>query len=303
MQYTTIDRVLSKLNRDLKGIEIQKDDVIEWIGDALEQLQVNDVLEEVVTFLTVKDYRATLPLYLKYILQIARNRCFDSDNVQVSYRRFMENLSTGDTSISSVYFDDTGQRIDPDSIYEYRSYVSIKSTYDQWTISKYFQECWTPVRSTKHSYFKAIVCQEKNSKIYKGNEDVYKITGTVSTANSDILFSFKDGQVAVSYLRNAIDEETGYPLIPDTGSHIEAITYYVKWKIMEWWSFSNARKETITLAQDNERKWLKYVKQANNTAKMPKTLDDYQRLLEQSHTFLPDINKYNKYFGNLYIRH
>ena len=44
MKYTTVDRILSKLDRDLKG-NFNIVDIIEWIGDALSFLEVDTVLE------------------------------------------------------------------------------------------------------------------------------------------------------------------------------------------------------------------------------------------------------------------
>ena len=54
MTYTTVDRVLSKFHRDLRGAEINESDAIEWIGEALGFLQVYQVQEEAVAFLEVK---------------------------------------------------------------------------------------------------------------------------------------------------------------------------------------------------------------------------------------------------------
>ena len=40
INYVSVDRIFSKINRDLKGTEIPEDDVIEWIGEALDFLKV-----------------------------------------------------------------------------------------------------------------------------------------------------------------------------------------------------------------------------------------------------------------------
>ena len=45
MRYTTIDRILSKLDRDL-GQDYDKVEIIEWIGDALGFLETESVFRK-----------------------------------------------------------------------------------------------------------------------------------------------------------------------------------------------------------------------------------------------------------------
>ena len=61
LQYTTVDRVLAKFHRDLRGIDINESDAIEWIGEALDLLKVNQIQEQAVAFIEVKNYQADLP--------------------------------------------------------------------------------------------------------------------------------------------------------------------------------------------------------------------------------------------------
>ena len=110
-------------------------------------------------------------------------------------------------------------------------------------------------------------------------------------------FNFIEGQVAVSYLRNTVDS-SGYPLIPDNISYITAIVYYIKWKIAEMYEWAG-RDGWAAKAEKAEARWGKYAKQAKNFMKMPKTLDQYQNLLEQTHYLIPNHKRYYEYFGNL----
>lgn len=71
-KYISVDTIISKLYRDLKGTNLQEDDLIEWIGEALDFIKVPEVLEEHVAFLKVEDYEASLPQNLQTILQVAR---------------------------------------------------------------------------------------------------------------------------------------------------------------------------------------------------------------------------------------
>ena len=156
-----------------------------------------------------------------------------------------------------------------------------------------------PVRLANNNLFHNIVCKELTPEIenlYRGCEDTYALIGGLG--KSVLRFSFKEGQVALAYLKVGIDETTGYPLVPDDISLITAITYYCKWKISErkrW----EGREGFIREAQDAEAHWLKYVKQTRNKVRRPKTRDDFQNLKDSSLYMIPDHNKYNNFFGNL----
>ena len=87
-------------------------------------------------------------------------------------------------------------------------------------------------------------------------------------------------------------------MIPDDISFTNAITYYIKWKISErnrWNGVDGAKFE----AEDAEKHWLKYMRQAVNKAKMPNTIDDYQDIMEQSLHLIPRTRLYYGFFGNL----
>ena len=73
MEYTTVDRIFSKIHRDLKGIDLNESDAIEWIGEALDFLKIKGNQEETVAFIEVVDYHAELPCGFQMVLQLARN--------------------------------------------------------------------------------------------------------------------------------------------------------------------------------------------------------------------------------------
>tara|TARA_R110000796_G_scaffold252406_2_gene386631 strand:+ start:5848 stop:6792 length:945 start_codon:yes stop_codon:yes gene_type:complete len=294
IQYTTVDRIFNKLYRDLRETSLNESDVIEWIGEALDFLKVAENQEEAIAFLEVKNYQAVVPNGMQTVLQVARNNdytsCEDAAAAVVAAAAEEETLS------DKVFLDCNGTPIVDYEIAYYRPFFDLQWEYDPWLRSKFYQTQYTPVRLANHTLFKTLVCKEKGfDDLYQGVEDEYNIMGTV---DKKFHFSFSDGSVAVSYLRNAIDQETGYPLVPDQISHTTAITYFIKWKLAEWWSW-NGRNGAVGLATDNERKWLKYVRQAKNWAKMPKTIDQYQNLLEESHQLIPRLKKSYGFFGKL----
>jgi hypothetical protein len=285
INFVSIDRIFSKLNRDLKGTETNETDVIEWIGEALEFLKVPQVLEESVTFMDVVDYHTTIPENLHMITQIARN-----------------NNPTKDCSCSSVVVAPTEEEESvpvavpcecnftcPDQI------LNPDWTYEIWTSSNEYVNNYSPVRLATSNFFNSIVCEEKNNSLYNSCDNEYTIVGT---ADRRLRFNFIEGQVAVSYIKNVVDEETGYPLVPDNISYITAITYYIKLKMAELHEWAG-REGWAGKADKAEARWIKYARQAKNDRKMPKTLDQFQNLLEQTHYLIPDHKKYYNYFGNL----
>lgn len=298
LQYTTVDRVLSKFHRDLRGTDINESDVIEWIGEALDFMKTPGIQEESVAFIKVKDYHAELPLGFQMVLQMAKYNsdekepCEDCEEEVIVVEPEPEpDLSCPDCCGTKNLIDYFFNQNDT----SYRPYFDMQWQYIPWTTSHYFKESFRPIRLSNHTLFNTLVCKEKKlyDNYYKGEE--YTIVGTVE---KKLRFSFREGFVALAYLKTATDKENGYPLVPDSISHITAITYYIKWKIAEWYQWSG-REGSNLLAQDNERKWLKYKKQATNWTKMPKSIDDYQDLLEQSHYLIPNHKKYYGFFGNL----
>jgi len=299
LQFTTVDRVISKFHRDLRGTDINESDLIEWIGEALEFLRVYQIQDQAIAFLEVENHHAEIPEGFQMVLQIARNNNWikkeNTCTPQNVINEIEESQETKCEECNEVLITDcNGFILKDNEIIDYRPGFDLGITYQYWKNSGYYQRNYSPVRLSNHSLFNSIVCKEKVDECL-GCEDEYTIVGTTEKR---LRFSFREGQIAMAYLKNAIDKKTGYPLIPDEISYITAITYYVQWKIaqaLEW----NGREGFARLAQDKERLWLNYAKQAKNKAKMPKSIDDYQDLLEQTHYLIPNHKQYYGYFGNL----
>lgn len=267
LQFTTVDRIFSKLHRELKGTDLNETDVIEWIGEALDHLKVSESQEQSVKFIEVSNHHAEVPRGFQMVLQIAR------DNDYEDARWDLEDIVVNESTPQET---------------------ELVIDYTTWIESPVYKNRFTPVRLANNSLFNTLVCKEKVTD-FTNCEDEYTIVGDMEKR---LRFSFSDGRVAIAYLKTAMDQETGYPLVPDEISYITAITYYIKWKIAEWYQW-NRREGFDSMTQDNERKWKAYARQAKNKAKMPKSLDDYQDLLEQTHYLVPKHRKYYGFFGNL----
>ena len=309
LEFTSVDRILSKFHRDFRGTELNESDAIEMIGEALEHLKVAGTQEEAVAFMEVKNFTTEMPCNLQSILQIAKSqhwtpedKCVTPEEVLKECPQYKERecYTECDTNYINtlgypVPLDANGIPITDYDVAYYRPYFDQVWEYQPWTMSSPSLG-FTPVRLANNNFFNSLVCKEKDAEgLYHSCVDEYTIVGTTEKS---LRFSFETGYVAISYLRNAMDSETGYPLVPDEVSYITAITYYLQWKLAEW-RFWNNREGAGNQVQYAEAKWLKYARQAKNKAKMPKTIDEYQNLLEQTHQLIPNHKKYYGFFGKL----
>lgn len=296
-EFTTVDRILAKLQRDLKLEEIDEGDVIEWIGEALGFLNVAEIQEEAVAFLNVKNYECDLPKNFHLVLQVAKYQdggCYENNGTKIGKDIPNEQYNLIKDFVLK-YCKNENNCCEPQ---EFRPYFDMQWSYTNWLQTNFYSNNFVPVRLANNVFFNSIVCKEKNNyEIYNKPcvNDEYTIVGTT---DRKLRFSFKDGVVALSYLRNAIDTETGYPLVPDNSYYITAITYYIKWKMSEFLQWNGDRVH-MNLANDYERKWISYARKAKNHIKMPKTLDQYQNMLEQTHHLIPKHDRYYGFFGNL----
>jgi len=280
-QFVTIDTILAKYFRDFRGLDINTDDAIEWVGEALGFMKIVSASEEAVAFIEVKDYQATIPEGLHYIMQIARKTSWVDQDTSCNPTSMHSNLH-----VTQKIVGDTTEAIP-----EYTPYFNFPFKNLSWNNSSYTKKEFSNVRLADASFFNSLVCKiPALENLYTATSDEYTIV------QDNLRFNFKQGFVAVSYVRQMIDCDTGYPMVPDDESAKSAITYYLGWKFKErecW----NHREGSCQLAEKAESKWLKYVKQFGNKAKMPQGIDQYQNLLEASFNIVPNHRKYYGFFG------
>lgn len=305
MKYTSIDRIFSKLQRDLGVEEINEGDVIEWSGEALEAIDAHTLYEESVCFIEVINHQCILPAGLHAIIQVARNNMWDGQitgTSSVLCPQAIIDANTTDTSEEKgptipVQIDCKGMPINDYDLAYYRPFFDLQYEYFEWCNSNYYHNNYTPVRLADHSFFDSVVCQENDDNVnglYSNTEDEY----TVINEGKALRFSFKEGSVAISYTRQQIDSTTGYPLIPDQFSYVTAVTKYSTLRIMErfWYMGREGYGDKVRKA---EADWQWYCKQAGNRAMMPNGVDQLQNILDQRNYLLPRLHRYYGFFGNL----
>lgn len=291
-QFVSIDTILAKYYRDFKGVDIEEGDAIEWIGEALGHMKLVQASEEAIAFLEVKNHQADIPKGLHNIIQISRyTKWSPTEKESCSPQVLLEQLSPA-VEETPIVVGCQGELIGDYEIAYYRPFFDLQYEYMGWLKSATYAD-FTPVRLANHSFFNSMVCRlPDEATLYESCTDEYTIV------QDKLRFSFKEGFVAVAYTRQMIDNCTGYPMIPDDESAKAAITYYLGWKIKEREGW-NHREGAMQLAERAEDRWLKYIKQFKNKAKMPYGVDEHQNLLEEAHYLIPNHRKYYGYFGKL----
>lgn len=294
--HTSVNVIISRLQKSIRNEEISELDIIDYIGDALGLLEAPEIQEESVYFLKVENHHAEVPPYLKSVLQIAKY----SDSVENAKRRcksLPKKIKINKETVKEAYKCGEDEIMDciMCSIHDgFIPYFDMQWQYSPWVTSSYYVTYFEPVRLKNHTLFNSLVCQEKRN-LYHNDSDEYDIIGTIDRR---LRFSFKEGMVAVSCLRNPVDPETGFPTIPDNQDHIEAIVYYIRWKIAETLSWAG-RAGFDSQVTYNKQMWEMYKTNAINDSKLPNTIDELQNQLEQTHNLINNPNRYYGYFGNL----
>lgn len=313
-KYISLDRIFAKLGRDLPIDSINESDVVEWAGEALEAIGAVSMYEQAVAFVEVKNHQCAIPSGMHSIIQIARNNTYtpecEKDNVLCPAKVLAEVVGQESTPLNPCTCIDTcscnrpkvdytlldcnGTPITGYDIAYYRPYFDLQYEYYNWNRSSLYNSSYTPVRLSNNSFINSVVLDvDSNNPIYAQTNDEYTII------NGDTLrFSFCDGSVAISYLRQVLDPETGYPMIPDEFSYVTAITKYITLRMMERDFYSN-REGSQSRVEKAESDWHWYCKQASNLAMMPKGADQWQNILEQRYQLLPKLRNYYSFFGNM----
>lgn len=288
-QYTTVDRIFTKLIREGTST-FSEDDVIEWIGEALEFIGAAPYYEEAVAFVEVKNHQCDVPKGLHAIVQIAKDNRWREDPYCPAKAII---ASKTETQISiPVVLDCNGQPLSEYDLAYYRPYFDLKAETLGWCFSDGFRRRFTPIRLSTSSLFGKLVC-ETNEKLHAVDcKDSYQVI-----QRKTLRFSFERGGVLIAYTRQVRDVNTGYPLIPDNISYTTAIVRYLDYMIARR-DYKNNREGAKGQLDTFERDWQWYCKQATNVDLMPNGIDEHQNLLDQRSYLLPR-KPYYGFFGNL----
>jgi hypothetical protein len=305
LNYTTVNRIFSKVSRDLGIDDFSESDLVEWAGEALEAIDAVTMLEECVEFSEVKNHMVSLPKFTNSIIMIAEHdgSYTDTTPAVISESLCTNNFQEGSGNIDPICDCDPAQGYIPvdgngyplfeKDIYEWQPNINVQAEYINWSTCNNFKEKWTPVRLANHAFFNSVVCKEADSgELYSNSKSEYTIVG-----DNTLRFSFQTGYVAVSYARQKLDENM-YPMIPDHYSYTTAVTMYITMKLMgRMWYQGREGYERKMLKAEADWQW--YCKQAGNRGIMPHGIDQFQNMLDQSQYLLPRMHRYDKFFKDL----
>lgn len=303
-QYTSVNRIMAKLMREFGLDGINESDVVEWSAEALEFIGAAKQYEEAVAVMEVENYQVNLPSNFHAIIQLAKNNCFCKEakertglcpNVMLRNSTVEEDVVNPlDTpkAYHPIILDENGMPLNDYELAYYRPYYDINTIYAGWIGSTVYKTCFTPIRLSTQT-ISSLVCEELDmGRKYSNCRDEYTIIqGKV------LRFSFKEGQVAMAYLRQPLDED-GFPMIPDHVSYTTAITKYVILKACEK-EFYSGREGAAQRLQKAESDWQWYCRQAKNKGMAIDTVDEMENLLHQRGYLIPRTSEYNSFFGRL----
>lgn len=313
--YVPIVSIFAKLERDLGLEEIDERDVIEWTGEALEFMGSVPMYEDAVAFIEVKNHQAEIPNGCLQIDQIGRNNMWTKASVDgicpadvLTDIKETLDISCKDANdpcfnTLPIPLDCNGSPLMDYNIAYFRPYYDLIGEYYgwNWRSSRMYQQRFTPVRLATDTFFGTEAgifsndCNNGRGCVH----DQYQVIRVRGKAKV-LRFNFKEGQIALAYLRQAIDEQTGYPLIPDSVQHKTAITKYIT-MMMANRDFNKNREGAKGKLDKAEADWQWYCSVASTKDLMPHGVDEHQNLLDQRQRLLPNNRQYFSFFGKMNV--
>lgn len=267
-------------------------EIVEYTGAALEQCLAVPQYKEYTAFCKVENHRTTMPANLIYIQQISRNNCYEEEPTCPITIAEQAETTPESCVVEPALLDCQGNLLNGCDYAYFRPFFSWDLPYLSFFGTDVAKECYTPVRLKNHSFFNTLVCKEFDENLYSTCRDEYGVD------DEDLIFSFAEGQVAISYFGPAIDKE-GNIMIPDHETFIQACIAYIRYKkISKKYDFDptnalfNAKKEV-------EQDWHWYCRQAINSGLFEGGRDGMKDIQDIGSWILPPSNKYNSFFGNL----
>lgn len=272
--YVSANTVINKVIRDTGITDINKADMIEWVGEVIQAIGTNGIKEEHVMFLEIKDHTAELPSEVQEVVKVYRNNMFDQGDCVTPLEIYLENVEDTTTILEPLEPVRCGCDIITDEdLPRWTRQFEKKWAHLDWTKSPIYKSRFTPMGLSSAILFQGIICESINQGLTTNCTDEYQLQDGV------IRTSFPTGQVAIAYRSMPLDEE-GYPLIPDLYSVQSAMAYYITYRIFSrlWYQGREGMADKMQWA---DKEYQFYVKQAKNETWNLYGIDEHQNFINQ----------------------
>jgi hypothetical protein len=122
---------------------------------------------------------------------------------------------------------------------------------------------------------------------YSNHQYRYQLNGNV--INTEL----ENGLIVMYYKGFPVDDEEGYPMVPDNSAYKEALHWFIIMKLME----SGLRHPVIGFG-DAEKRWMSYAKQARANVLYP-SIDDYESFARGWTNLINGIKHHDTFFRGL----
>ena len=287
--YISINAILYDLSIMIPEDEVNSTIMREWAYRGLKGIPTNQIYQNKVTILQVKEHKFILPADLKYIYQMAWK--------QTTTQALEQALETIAKSVRQLPSDVEDPNTTPGiaAYYENGGYFD-GSTLSRQILSMYFDKNklgWSPLRLSTNSFALALHCGYSVPSCPECQHEYTIDTDMVGTT------SMKEGCILISYMCYPKDD-SGLLLIPDDPDVKEAIFNYVMYRYWLTKVISSGAMNRNAKAESKDH-WNMYKLIAGTAAgnlNMP-TLDQLENLRKQSNRLVPKAERYDSFFINL----
>lgn len=271
-RYVSSTTIISKVIRDLGVSEINKDDIIEWVGEAIQAIGTNGMKEDSVMFLEVKNHMAELPAEVQEVVKVYRNHQYEQGECVTPLEVYLDDVTDITTTVEPLEPVTCGcESIPDDDLPRWTGRFEKRWAHLDWEKSPIHNKKFTPMSLSSSILFSGVVCETVNQNISSGCRDEYQLSdGIVKT-------SFANGQIAIAY-RSSPTDENGYPMVPDLYSVQTAITHYISYKMFArfWYQGREGMSDKMQWA---DKEYQFYVRQAKNDTWMLYGIDEHQNMI------------------------
>jgi hypothetical protein len=288
-KYTSVKRVIAKVftDFDLQEGDHRLSDMVEWVGEALEQINAFPQYRIKVTgkdnepLLEVNNFQAKLPFDFHRLIQVTYSTAEEGPFYAMrTSTGTMEYASEINTEIESNSTDDVVK--DADLL------VLAMDLYDLT-----YSAALSKINSEPSTKAKLTALLNTGSNASGGTSQT--IDYIYSIQDNWIKTNQRDGYIMLSYQAIPVDSE-GYPMVPDSISFLEALYWYIAVKLLyPMWRDGRVRDAVYYDARSN---WNYYSKQAYGNAMMPDT-DTLESIKNQWLRLIPEINEHKSMFSTL----